>query len=129
MVGQFCKPIDNEPDEVAWFEDNIDSLDFDSGIFKPVFVGKKKPNDLGIYDMSGNVSELCNDFYEETYYTHCPQINPCNSDKDFRRVVRGGNSRSKKDELRCSKRIGQLAIHIGFRLAISAKLLDDGTPA
>lgn len=44
-------------DDVAWHRDNAD------GELKPV--GTKAPNTLGIYDMSGNASEYCNDFYGE----------------------------------------------------------------
>lgn len=115
----------NNADEVAWFEDNIKSFDFDSGTFKRAFVGIKKSNRLGIHDMSGNVMELCCDYYDHKYYSSSPINNPCNTDKSKAyRIVRGGDASSNMTDIRCSKRFGHLAIHIGFRLAISADSAD-----
>lgn len=45
----------NNLDDVAWFDDNAGDL--------PREVGKKQPNELGLYDMSGNIQELCSDKY------------------------------------------------------------------
>lgn len=47
----------NEPLEVGWFEENS------QGKLHPV--GQKRPNELDIYDMSGNVCEMCNDYIDE----------------------------------------------------------------
>jgi len=52
-------------------------------------VGTKKPNELGIYDMSGNVSEWVWDWYGE--YSSAPQINPKGPSGGVKRVIRGGS--------------------------------------
>ncbi len=54
-------------------------------------VGQKKPNDLGIYDMTGNVWELCQDWYSENYYSQSPSRNPVNKKKSAYRIYRGGS--------------------------------------
>ena len=51
-------------------------------------VGTKKPNDLGIFDMCGNVFEMCWDWYD--YYPSPEQINPKGPQGREYRVMRGG---------------------------------------
>ena len=62
-------------------------------------VESKAPNDLGIYDMSGNVWEWCNDRYDSSYYSNSPSDNPTGPDNGWGRVGRGGSWRN--DALDC----------------------------
>jgi len=69
-------------DEVAWYNGNSNETVH--------VVATKKPNELGIYDMSGNVCEYCSDWYDEDYYKYSPQIDPTGPTYGEWRVVRGG---------------------------------------
>jgi len=53
-------------------------------------VGQKKPNAFGLYDMHGNVSELCSDWYDEGYYSQSPADDPKGPSTGQYFVRRGG---------------------------------------
>jgi len=54
-------------------------------------VGQRKPNELGLHDMFGNVWEWVQDWHEENYYRDIPKHNPRGPASGSRRVVRGSN--------------------------------------
>ena len=67
--------------DVAWYDDNSGG--------KTHAVGTQTANELGIYDMSGNVWELCSDWYGS--YSAGAQTNPQGPSSGSRRVLRGGS--------------------------------------
>ncbi len=74
----------NEADltDYAWYSANSNSQTHE--------VGNKNPNQLGIYDMSGNVMEWCNDWYDSDYYSSSPSDNPNGPNSGSYRILRGG---------------------------------------
>ena len=71
----------NNISDVAWYYNNSGS--------KTHAVGTKQPNELGIYDMTGNVWEWCQDWYGK--YSSSSQVNPTGANDGSRRVYRGGS--------------------------------------
>ncbi len=102
----------NDAGIAMWFVDNAKMEKHD--------VATKKPNELGIYDMSGNVWEWCNDFGGN--YGNDAQTNPVGPEEGDMRVMRGGSCASKWDACRISNRSfippENIKSTFGLRLAI-----------
>jgi formylglycine-generating enzyme required for sulfatase activity len=100
------------PQEVAWYGGNSD------GTLHPV--GQKKPNELGIYDMSGNAMEWCASSYEQ-YKGGQEEVATNSSEK----VLRGGSWYYDEDWCRSTFRRGlppeRRGGAIGFRVCKEEK--------
>jgi len=83
----------------AWFKENANE--------KTQLVGQKKPNAWGLYDMHGNVTEWCNDKYDEDYYQDSPERNPRGPADGEKYVLRGGAWNSSASACRSAYRTGE----------------------
>lgn len=105
----------NNQVEVAWYNSNSDK--------KPHPVATKQPNELGIYDMSGNVGEWCEDWYSS--FTNSEVVDPSGPASGSTRVLRGGACTSSYLYVQTSAREKYDPAHrgnlcgFGFRLALT----------
>ena len=104
-------------DEVAWYKDNMTD-------YQPHAVKQLKPNELGTYDMTGNLAEWVSDWYAP--YNKYPQTNPTGAaepaELGYRNNYRGGGWTFTKDKCDSTFRhrfTNRGANGIGFRLAMS----------
>ncbi len=99
-------------DSVAWYNGN--------SVKQTHKVGAKQPNELGLYDMTGNVWEWCADWYSDTYYAGSESSNPPGPGKGADHVLRGGSWHFNPVHCRVSDRNNNDAEHrslnLGFRL-------------
>nr|CRH04642.1 conserved exported protein of unknown function [Candidatus Magnetococcus massalia] len=101
--------------EVAWISQPGDKL----ASTQPV--GRKRPNGFGLYDMSGNVYEWVQDWFDPTFYGRAPQHNPVSDNGETElRLLRGGAWLTGSKQARCSDREWLTPDHwfdvTGFRL-------------
>ncbi len=86
-------------------------------------VKTKQPNELELYDMSGNISEWCSDWYFHSYAYNGEQVNPKGPSSGVARVYRGGSWDDKAMNCRVSKRFSMNPMFknklVGLRLAAS----------
>lgn len=91
----------DDPDEVAWYFGNSGAQ------IQPI--GQKQPNELGIYDMSGNGWEWCWDWYGEDYYAESPLFDPRGPQSGEEKVRRGGSFMNNAPDVRTTFRSADLA--------------------
>jgi formylglycine-generating enzyme required for sulfatase activity len=101
-------------DNVAWYDDNSGN--------KTHPVGQKSANGYGLYDMTGNVREWCNDWYGSDYYSSSPSSNPKGASIGAYRVLRGGSWYSYSENCRTAYRYSRTPTNRnrnnGFRLVL-----------
>ena len=104
----------NNIEEVAWYDDNSGN--------KTHEVATKAPNELGIYDMSGNVFEWCQDWWGANYYLSSPINNPTGPTSGYQRIARSSFFDSRAWSCRVTNRGSENPTgtfeYIGFRLAL-----------
>lgn len=99
----------DNPNTVAWYSNNSN--------VNIQRVKQKKPNELGLYDMSGNVSEWCQDWKAD--YSRKPQTDPKGPIKGSYHIERGGSYLSDQSRCRVSYRLGGIGrLGCGLRLAM-----------
>lgn len=85
-------------------------------------VGSYQPNAWGLYDMCGNVSEWCQDWYDDSYYKISPLNDPTGPTTGTECVIRGGSWQNIAVWCRSTNRIGTkpniTGLNDGFRLAL-----------
>ncbi|MBU0549991.1 formylglycine-generating enzyme family protein [Myxococcota bacterium] len=98
---------------VGWFDKNCPP--------SPQAVGRKAPNGWGIYDLSGNLWEWCQDYYAADYYQRGVLVDPPGPEAGEARVLRGGSSVSPPERARVNARSKAkphgVDVFIGFRVA------------
>jgi formylglycine-generating enzyme required for sulfatase activity len=114
MTNDYIYSAGNKLNDVGWFNGNSKG--------RTNKTGSKLKNELSIYDMSGNVAEWCQDWYDSDYYIAHIKDNPKGPDSGERKVVRGGSFQDEEQTCtvysRESHTIGFRSPKIGFRCVL-----------
>lgn len=104
---------DDDIERVAWHKGNSK--------VSPKAVGLRRPNGLGLFDLSGNVWEWCHDGYDEHFYKTGPKIDPVGPEEAPTRVMRGGSAATDAERCRVAARSSAKPTgkdtFLGFRIA------------
>ena len=104
---------DDAKSDYIWLKENSQSQSHE--------VKTKLPNELGLFDMSGNISEWCSDWYFNSYANNGERVNPKGPVSGVAKVYRGGSWDDKPMNCRVSKRFSMNPIFknklVGMRLA------------
>ena len=108
----------DDPTQVAWFKEKYSN----ENTYVSNDIGTKKPNELGLYDMSGNIYEWCMDWYDKKV-RFTGNIDPDLKGIDLHKVLRGGSYYTIAKYCKITNRYGvnplRWDIDYGLRLVIS----------
>lgn len=104
----------DDVDAVAWYSANSGNMTHPAG--------QKKPNALGLYDMSGNAWQWTSDWFGQSYYRESPRSNPKGPSNGTKRVFRGGSwfydARGVRASYRDFAAPDYSSSYLGFRLVL-----------
>ena len=106
--------------KVAWYTSNAYSVGSSNSNYGTHSVATKAPNELSLYDMTGNVWEWCADWYGD--YSSSPQTNPTGPASGSKRVCRGGSWNSNAVRCRVSTRSSQVPAYRAYRQGLRLAL-------
>lgn len=116
----------NNAPEVAWCKDKYPN----NNTYSSKESGRKKPNELGLYDMSGNIYEWCMDWYDKKV-PFAGNTDPHLTGEDLHKVLRGGSYYTVEKYCRITNRYGvnpkRWDVDYGLRLVISLQIIEHDT--